>query len=109
MVYAIAAVVLFLFCIVLQAPVTGLDVRAYEIIFLMAIVSGIFGHTFYNWSLGHIRASIASVVLLGEPIGSALLAAAMPWIQQVPSYYTAVGGAIILLGIYLTSRNPTIK
>ena len=108
-VYAVAAVVLFFFCLALQAPVTGLDIRAYEVIFLMAIVSGIFGHTFYNWSLGHIRASVASVVLLGEPIGSTLLAITVPWIQQVPSYYTVVGGAIILLGIYLTSRNPVMK
>ena len=70
----------------------------------MAIVAGIFGHTLYNWSLGHIRASVASVVLLGEPIGSSLLAFALPWIQQTPSYYTIIGGAIILSGIYLTAR-----
>jgi drug/metabolite transporter (DMT)-like permease len=108
-VYAIAAIVLFLFCLALNSPVVGLDIRAYEIIFLMAILSGIFGHTFYNWSLGHIRASIASVALLGEPIGSSLLAIAIPWIQQMPSYYTLIGGFFILFGIYLTSRNPIVK
>jgi drug/metabolite transporter (DMT)-like permease len=103
-VYGIAALALFFFCLFSSAQIIGLDIRAYEIIFLMAIVSGIFGHTFYNWSLKHVRASLASVVLLGEPIGSTLLALAIPWIQQVPSYYTAVGGAIIITGIYLTSR-----
>jgi drug/metabolite transporter (DMT)-like permease len=70
----------------------------------MAVVSGIFGHTLYNWSLGYIRASIMSVALLGEPIGSSLLAYAIPWINQQPSVYTIIGGGIILLGIYLTAR-----
>jgi drug/metabolite transporter (DMT)-like permease len=70
----------------------------------MAVVAGIFGHTLYNWSLEHIRASVASVALLGEPIGSSLLAYILPWIQQIPSYYTIFGGIIILLGIYLTAQ-----
>ncbi len=70
----------------------------------MAIVSGIFGHTLYNWSLKHIRASVASVALLGEPLGSTILAFIFPWINQTPSYFTILGGAIILSGIYLTAR-----
>lgn len=103
-VYAIGTVVLFIICLTFNAPVINLSLRDYGIIFLMAIVAGIFGHTLYNWSLEHIRASVASVVLLGEPIGSSLLAFALPWIQQTPSYYTIIGGAIILSGIYLTAR-----
>ncbi len=103
-VYAIGTVILFIICLIFNAPVINLSLRDYGIIFLMAIVEGIFGHTLYNWSLGHIRASVASVVLLGEPIGSSLLAFALPWIQQTPSYYTIIGGAIILSGIYLTAR-----
>jgi len=88
-----------------NAPVYNLSLKDYQIILLMAVVSGIFGHTLYNWSLEYIRASVASVVLLGEPIGSSLLAYALPWIHQEPSIYTIIGGGIILLGIYLTSRN----
>jgi drug/metabolite transporter (DMT)-like permease len=45
-----------------------------------------------------------SVALLGEPIGSSLLAYAIPWIHQEPSLYTILGGGIILMGIYLTAR-----
>ena len=82
----------------------NLTITDYEIILLMALVSGIFGHTLYNWSLGYIRASVMSVALLGEPIGSSLLAYAIPWIHQEPSLYTVVGGGIILVGIYLTAR-----
>lgn len=103
-VYAVGTIVLFVICLLFNAPVINLSLKDYGIIFLMAVVAGIFGHTLYNWSLEHVRASLASVVLLGEPIGSSLLAFALPWIQQTPSYYTIIGGAIILSGIYLTAR-----
>ena len=106
-VYAVGTITLFFICLVLSAPVYNLTITDYEIILLMALVSGIFGHTIYNWSLGYIRASVMSVALLGEPIGSSLLAYAIPWIHQEPSLYTVVGGGIILVGIYLTAR--TIK
>ena len=104
-VYAVGTVTLFIICIMLNAPVYNLSLKDYQIILLMALVSGIFGHTLYNWSLEHIKASVASVSLLGEPIGSSLLAYIIPWIHQEPSTYTIIGGGIILLGIYLTSRN----
>ena len=104
-VYAAGTVTLFFICLAFQAPIYNLRVEDYEIILLMALISGIFGHTLYNWSLGYIRASVASVALLGEPIGSSLLAYAIPWIHQEPSPYTFLGGGIIFLGIYLTTRS----
>jgi drug/metabolite transporter (DMT)-like permease len=103
-VYSIGTIGLFFICLFYSVPLNNFSLEAYAIILLMAIVAGIFGHTLYNWSLKHIRASVASVVLLGEPLGSTLLAFALPWIQQSPSYYTILGGAIILSGIYLTTR-----
>jgi drug/metabolite transporter (DMT)-like permease len=105
MVYMVGTITLFIICLVLAAPVSDLAVSDYGIILLMAIVSGIFGHTLYNWSLGYIRASVMSVALLGEPIGSSLLAYVIPWIHQIPSIYTIIGGGIILAGIYLTARS----
>lgn len=106
-VYATGTLVLFGICLFYSAPLYGFSLPVYEIIFLMAVVSGIFGHTLYNWSLGHVRASVASVALLGEPLGSTLLAFAIPWIYQIPSQYTLLGGAAILLGIYLTARKTS--
>jgi drug/metabolite transporter (DMT)-like permease len=103
-VYAVGTITLFFICLILSAPVYNLVPTDYAIILLMAVVSGIFGHTLYNWSLGYIRASVMSVALLGEPIGSSLLAYAIPWIHQEPSLYTIVGGGVILVGIYLTAR-----
>jgi drug/metabolite transporter (DMT)-like permease len=104
-VYSIGTIVLLGICLSARAPLLNLKIEVYQICLLMAVVSGIFGHTLYNWSLGHVRASLASVVLLGEPLGSTILAVIIPWINQIPSHYTIIGGAIILSGIYLTARN----
>jgi drug/metabolite transporter (DMT)-like permease len=103
-VYSITTVVLFLLCLSLNSSIYGFSFKDYTLIFIMAIFAGILGHTLYNWSLEYVRASIASVVLLGEPIGSSILAFLLPWISQIPSEYTILGGAIILFGIYLTAR-----
>ncbi len=103
-VYAVASIVLAALVLILQVPLTGIPLRDIGLILLMALISGIFGHTLYNWSLGHIKASVASVALLGEPIGASLLALAI--LNQIPPIFTLYGGVIILLGIYLTARPP---
>ena len=103
-VYSIGTIVLFFICLFFNSPFHNFSLEDYMIILLMAMVAGIFGHTLYNWTLEHVRASLASVVLLGEPLGSTLLAFVIPWINQIPSQYTILGGGIILVGIYLTAR-----
>jgi drug/metabolite transporter (DMT)-like permease len=108
-VYSVGTLVLFGICIFFSANLQGFSLPVYGIILIMALVSGIFGHTFYNWSLEHVRASVASVALLGEPLGSTLLAFIVPWISQTPSRFTLIGGAIILFGIYLTARKTSLK
>ena len=104
-VYGVGTLVLFFICLFFNSALCSFSFVDYAIILLMAIVAGIFGHTLYNWTLEHVRASLASVVLLGEPLGSTLLAFVIPWINQIPSQYTILGGGIILVGIYLTARN----
>ena len=104
-VYGVGTLVLFFICLFFNSALYNFSFVDYAIILLMAIVAGIFGHTLYNWTLEHVRASLASVALLGEPLGSTLLAFVIPWINQIPSQYTILGGGIILVGIYLTARN----
>jgi len=106
-VYSTSTIALLVTCLMLKAPIYDLNPKDYWIILLMAIVAGLFGHTLYNWSLKYVKASVASVALLGEPIGSAFLAFILPWIHQIPSIYTIVGGSITLSGIYLTAKRYT--
>jgi drug/metabolite transporter (DMT)-like permease len=103
-VYLTGAGVLFFLCLFTQSNLLNINLKDYQILILLALISGIFGHTFYNWTLKHLRTSIASVALLGEPLGSMILAYLIPWIQQTPSKYTIIGGIIILTGIYITAK-----
>ncbi|PSP82268.1 EamA/RhaT family transporter [Halobacteriales archaeon QS_1_68_17] len=100
-VYSVCAVVLLAF-----AVLRGVELVAYPagewLLFLgMAVGPGVFGHTVINWALEHVESSVVSVSLLGEPVGSTLLALVL--LAEVPSAVTVLGGAVVLAGIYVTS------
>ena len=99
-VYSIATITLFVLCLYFNSALVTVSTRDFLIIFLMAIISGLFGHTLYNWTLKYVRATLASVALLGEPLSSSILAFLLPWINQTPTEYTLIGGFLILFGIY---------
>ncbi|HET7323890.1 MAG TPA: DMT family transporter [Halococcus sp.] len=101
-VYSVCTVVLL--ALTVESGAALLDYPTHEwLLFLgMAIGPGIFGHTVLNWALAHVESSVVSVSLLGEPIGSALLALVL--LGEVPSAITVVGGAVVLLGISVTAR-----
>jgi len=68
----------------------------------IAVVSTIFGHTLYNWALKYVDAAVVGIALLAEPIGSILLAFA--FFMAIPHPIVIVGGALVLVGIYLSFR-----
>ncbi len=68
----------------------------------MAVGPGVFGHTVLNWALGYLRSSVVSVSLLGEPVGSSLLALLL--LAEVPGVATVLGGTAVLTGIAVTAR-----
>ena len=108
-VYSVSTITLLIFCLVSKTSIIVISNQDLGIIFIMAIISGFFGHTLYNWSLKKVRASIASVALLGEPIGSSFFAFILPWIHQIPTQWTIFGGIIIFIGIYLTTNKQNNK
>jgi drug/metabolite transporter (DMT)-like permease len=71
----------------------------------MALIPQIGGHTLYNWSLRWVTAPVVSLSLVGEPIGSSLLAWAL--LSQVPSPAVGLGGALALAGIYLAASSES--
>jgi drug/metabolite transporter (DMT)-like permease len=101
-VYVAATGVLFVYALGLRESLVPVgDLRTELILFLaMAVIPQIGGHTLYNWSLRWLTAPIVSLSLVGEPIGSSLLA----WVllTQVPGVAVAIGGALALAGIYIT-------
>jgi drug/metabolite transporter (DMT)-like permease len=100
-VYSFCAVFLLVGVAATREPLLGLPASDWWLFLAMALVPSILGHTMYNWSLKHVPAAVVSVSLLGEPIGSTLLAFLI--FGEVPPQLAIVGGAIILVGIVLAT------
>jgi len=81
----------------------GHPLPAYFWIFLLAAFPQLIGHSTYNWVLRFIPASLVAITTLVEPIASAILAYFI--LRETPASGVIVGGALILSGIYLTSRS----
>ncbi len=101
-VYAISAIFLIVACVFLKIQLYPYSLREYLIFLLLAIIPTIFGHTIYNWILKNIEATTVAISLLGEPIGSTILAIII--FNEIPNFLTFIGGPIALIGIYIAIR-----
>ena len=77
---------------------SGFPPKTWGLMVLMAVVPQIMGHTVFNFVLRDLDPTVVTVGIMGEPVGASLLALA--FFGEVPSWWTAVGGALILAGIY---------
>ncbi len=101
-VYAWAAILLTLWALGRGITLYPLPAHAWIWLVLLAGIPQVIGHTAFNWALRQRTPTIVSLTILGEPIGSTLLAW---WIlQEVPPPSTFVGGTLVLAGIVLGTR-----
>ena len=101
-VYAVAAVLLVVVMVVSGEGLVGYSESTYLFFLLLAVVPQILGHGSLNWSLKYMSATLMSVLLLAEPIGTAILAYLVLGEHIAPMQ--GIGGGLILLGIFLASR-----
>ncbi len=101
-VYGCSTAVLLLYAVLLGQSLTPVGNPDTELLLFLAlaVIPQIGGHTLYNWSLKWVPAPVVSLSLVGEPVGSSLLA----WVilVQVPTLGVGIGAGLALLGIYLT-------
>ena len=101
-VYATASIVVLLIGLAAGVPFFGYSVRNYALFLMLAIIPQLIGHSIFNWALKFFSASTVAILILGEPIGSTLLAY---WILgETLSLWKATGGICILAGIYVALR-----
>lgn len=106
LVYGVAAGLLL--AAVLLSPSVPL-VRGYEatdwLVFL-ALAAGpmMLGHTGVNYALRYVRAYLANLATLGEPLGATLIAWLLPAIGEQPGPSLVGGGLLILFGVGLALR-----
>lgn len=101
-VYVAAAVTLLVYVLGQGHALTGYPPREWLLFLAMAVGPGVFGHTVLNWALAHVKSSVVSVSLLGEPLGSAILALIL--LAEIPTAWTVIGGVVVLAGITITAQ-----
>jgi len=102
LVYGSASIFLILLLIISKESILGFSNTTYLWIFLLALFPQLIGHSIYNWSLKHISATLASMVTLGEPIGTTILAILI--FKEFPGLLKVIGMLMILAGIFYVSR-----
>ena len=102
-VYGIAAALLLAAMLVTGQSFTGHKWQAYVFIGLLGLGPQLVGHTSFNWALRYVPAPTVAMAVLGEPVGTTILA----WLilRQAPTQYEAVGGAVVCAGIYLAAAD----
>jgi drug/metabolite transporter (DMT)-like permease len=104
LVYGIAALVLLLVMFLAGQSPLGYPSQTYLWLVLLALVPQLLGHSSYNWALRHLSAIYVSVAIIGEPVGSTILAYFL--LEETPSTLEIFGAILILVGIYLASHSP---
>lgn len=102
LVYGMAAIVLVILAWIAGAPALRYSAVTFGWFLLLALIPQLLGHTSYNWALGYLSAAYVSLTLLGEPVGSTLLAYLL--LGETPGPFKLAGGALILAGLLAASR-----
>ncbi len=101
-VYGMAAVILVGLMVLSGKPIIGFSPDTYLWLVLLALIPQLLGHSIFNWALGFLPAAYVAVTLLGEPIGSTILAYII--MNEVPSAFKLFGAILIFGGILIASR-----
>ena len=102
LVYGAAAIVLIGVVAAGRFSLTGYPTITYVWFLALAVIPQLLGHSTFNWVLGYLSATFVSISLLGEPIGSTILAYFI--LGEVPSLIKITGAVLILVGIAFASR-----
>jgi len=87
----------------LGLPLTGYSLFTYLNFLALGLIPQILGHFSINYALGYLPASIVAPTLLGQPVVTAILAAAL--LGERLSTLEILGGALVLAGVYAVHRS----
>jgi drug/metabolite transporter (DMT)-like permease len=100
--YGTAAALVLIICAITRTPVIGFSGSTVGFLVLLGLVPQLLGHSIFNWALKHLPATHVSIMILGEPVGSGILA--LLFFSEIPQGLNLIGAALILVGIYLSLR-----
>jgi drug/metabolite transporter (DMT)-like permease len=101
-VYLTAGLILILLSLIFQKSFLGYSPSTYLYLFLLALVPQLIGHTTFNWALKYLPASMVAITILGEPIGSTILAYLI--LSESLTIWKILGGISIFAGILIALK-----
>jgi len=101
-VYSFGAVILLVWALLFRLPLAGYSREVYFLMFLIAFIPQVIGHTSFNWALQHVSAATVAVIALGEPIGAPILALFI--LGEKITAIQLLGGMFILIGVGFALR-----
>jgi drug/metabolite transporter (DMT)-like permease len=104
-VYSTAGLALAIFSLLFQKSFFGYSAMTYLFMFLLALIPQLIGHTTFNWALRYLPASMVSITILGEPIGSTLLAYFI--LGEKLTLLKILGGIFIFAGILIALKKKS--
>ncbi|MCB2180041.1 DMT family transporter [bacterium] len=107
LVYGVAAVFLVGMMLIGGEQIWGFSGKIYLYLVLLAVLPQLVGHSIFNWALGFLPAAIVAISLLGEPIGSSILA--YFFLAEVPGEIQLMGTVLIFGGILIASSSKQEK
>jgi len=102
MCYGTAALLLWGVVLAMGLDIAGFSRTTWGAFFGMAFFSQVLGHSSYNWALRYFSAGFVAIMLLCEPIGSAILAFFL--FGEAPGSLKIAGFAILLFAVILVAR-----
>ncbi len=101
-VYTIAAILLLIISLSFNENLIDYPAKTWLLFFLLALIPTVVGHSLYNWLLKFVPAHKVATTILGEPIGATILA--IIFFNQIPGWWTIIGGGLILFGIFIVLK-----
>jgi len=101
LVYGTAAFILILVLVFQREPIFSYSGQTYLWLLALGVFPQLLGHTLFNWALKYVSAAYISLALLGEPIGTIILA--LIFLKESPTPIEGAGAVIILVGIVVGS------
>jgi len=93
---------LILLSLISQKSFWGYSSSTYLYLFLLALIPQLMGHTTFNWALKYLPASVVAIAILGEPIGSTILAYFI--LGEGLTLWKIIGGISIFSGILIALK-----
>jgi drug/metabolite transporter (DMT)-like permease len=105
LVFSASAIFLVLAMLIMDGIPPIYPGKVYLWLFLLALIPQLLGHSIFNWSLKYLPTGYVAVNLLGEPVGSTILA--YFFLNETPPAVKIIGAILILAGIGITTIRQT--